>query len=253
MNDDPNITMKFEGALADNHEIGMRHLGESLIGVEEILSKGLYMLDTGKLPKHFGHVPFVFKVRAPKQGSVDIAILIAQSPAFLPLLHKVYITAASDILWNWISGVLLKMSGKESEANEHIGQVVKLLDNVDARRHAEIMEWQKFNRPAQRAVTPIGPFCNQISLPHKDRITEIDLPLADAIRSKGKLEVGDMEIMTVVVDGFTHHNRQLRILLPEMPGRYLTAYVRDPAFDTAPNIYTEAATRKSTLTKGHKE
>ena len=73
------------------------------------------------------------------------------------------------------------------------------------------------------------------------------MPTADIIRSKGQLKVGEMETMRIIVDGFTHHNRQLKVIHPEAPGRFLTAYVRDPAFDESPNIYTEAATERRQL------
>ena len=56
-----------------------------------------------------------------------------------------------------------------------------------------------------------------------------------------------MTMIRVTVDGFTHHNRQLKVIHPDEPNRFVTASVRDPAFDIAPNIYTEAATERRML------
>ena len=56
-----------------------------------------------------------------------------------------------------------------------------------------------------------------------------------------------MEKMRIKVDGFTHHNKQLKVVHPKEPGRFVTAYVQDPAFADAPNVYTEAATNESWL------
>lgn len=64
--------------------------------------------------------------------------------------------------------------------------------------------------------------------------------MADAIRAKEILEVGDMEKIRVRVDGVTIHNRSLKVELPEYPGKFYSAEVRDPAFDQTPNIYTAA-------------
>ena len=73
------------------------------------------------------------------------------------------------------------------------------------------------------------------------------MPMADAIRERGKVEVSDMTEVRILVDGFTHYNRQLKVLHPDDPYRYITAEVRDPAFDETPNVYTEAATNKRFL------
>ena len=56
-----------------------------------------------------------------------------------------------------------------------------------------------------------------------------------------------MKQMRIRVNGFTHHNRQLKVVHPDEPKRFITACVRDPAFDVAPNIYTEAATLEREL------
>ena len=34
-----------------------------------------------------------------------------------------------------------------------------------------------------------------------------------------------MEDMLIVVDGFTHHNRQLKVSHPDAPGRFITAHI----------------------------
>ena len=56
-----------------------------------------------------------------------------------------------------------------------------------------------------------------------------------------------METYRIKIDGFTHHNKQLKIAHPSEPGRFITGHVRDPAFEAAPNIYTEAATKQGWL------
>lgn len=62
--------------------------------------------------------------------------------------------------------------------------------------------------------------------------------MADAIRAKEPLEVGDMEKMTLKLDGITLHNRSVKIEMPNQPGRFVTAEVRDPAFDDPHGPYS---------------
>ena len=49
-----------------------------------------------------------------------------------------------------------------------------------------------------------------------------------------------MERMVVFIDGVVLHNRTLKVEVPDRPGAFMTADVRDPIFDQAPNIYTSA-------------
>ena len=106
---------------------------------------------------------------------------------------------------------------------------------------------QKLYATARQVVSPVGPSCDRLSLQRDEEITEIDFPTAEAIRSRGKLEVGDMETFRVKIDGFTHHNKQLKIVHPSEQGRFITGHLRDPVFQSAPNIYTEAATKQGWL------
>ena len=171
---------------------------------------------------------------------------MAAGVGFAPILHDIYITGASDIMWRFLSGALFKMSGREQESDEHLAEMINLLDNVDARRHLEVLNWQKIFAHTRGIVSPIGPYCDTISLYSQDRETEIDLPTAEAIRSNGKMKVGDMQKMTVKVDGLIHHNKQLRVYVADNP-RPIPAHIRDPAFNDVPNIYTEAVVNQLSI------
>ena len=56
-----------------------------------------------------------------------------------------------------------------------------------------------------------------------------------------------MTKMRVKIDGFIYHNRQLKVVHPDEPNRFITAHVQDPIFENTPNVYTEAAIRQGTL------
>ena len=240
------IIIRFEGAAADRHELGMRQLGESLIGIERLITMGLFAMDSGRFPKRMERLPFVVRASEPRKGSVEFMPILDIGTAFLPIIHEIYLSKSSEFIWRWLSGALLKMGGREKDADVHLDKLFDLLDKVDARRHLEALGWQKLYAPARQVVSPVGPSCDRLVLQDAE-FTEIDLPVAESIRSRGKLEVGDMETYRIKVDGFIHHNKQLKIEHPHEKGKFITGHVRDPAFQNAPNVYTEAATKQGWL------
>ena len=207
--------MRFDGAVAREHVLGMRQLGESLIGIERLITVGLFALETGRHPKRNERLPLLVRASESRPGSYEIAAILGPAPSFLPLLHNIFLTGASDILWNWMSGALLRMGGREKDSDAHLSKLMDLLDTIDSRRHAEILNWQRLYPLAQQVVSPVGSSCDRILLPQGGQTTEIDLPIAEAIRSKGKLEVGDMDTFLIKIDGFTHHNKQLKGRAPD--------------------------------------
>ena len=248
--EEPHLVVSFCGGDADHHQLRMYEVGTALIGIDRLMTTGLLSIATGKIPSPRAPLPFVIRTSAMREGSIDILAWLAPTAAtaILPLVHELYVTNASHVLWRWMSGVLMRMAGREDEANDHIGQLLGLLREVNAQRHIELMEWAKFARVGAQSVEPVGRSCHEAIVSSEEGETSIDTFDAEAIRANARDRLGPMETMTLRMDGFTHHNRQLRVVDPEVPGRYVTAHVRDPAFDSAPNVYTEAATTKAQLT-----
>ena len=101
----------------------------------------------------------------------------------------------------------------------------------------------KLRPSAQQVVAPIGRSCNELILPSAadGYATVIDVAMADAIRAKEPVEVGDMTRMLVLVDTVSISRRAMRVFVPgAMEGGFVEAVIRDPAFDESPNhnIYT---------------
>lgn len=144
------------------------------------------------------------------------------------------------------------------EADQHFTALIKLTESLNASHERREARQQQFllevldrtRHYATQAVAPVGPECNTahiISPTGESHETVIDVPVADAVRSKHKLEVGDMLEMRVHVDGIIHHNKQLKVEHPEESGTYITAQVRDPLFSEVPNVYAEAAASRGWL------
>ena len=269
----PHLIIQFKGADADRHHLDMRRMGEALIGFQRIISVGLFVLEVGRYPKHRESLPITVRATGPKSGSIEFLSWVEVTPSLLPLLHEVSLAGASELIWRWTSCVLHKIGGRTNDANKNMSKLIELIDKLDERKLNVITEMHerdmnvitemhgrnmnvlerainRLSSASRQVVSPVGHSCDQIDLssPKKDEwLTTIDHPMADAIRSKQKLEVSDMKQMCIKVDGFSHHNRQLKVVHPDDPDRFITARVRDPAFNEAPNIYTEAATMEKEL------
>ena len=182
--DGPHLTIRFLGGDADNHQIRLRQLGESLIGIERLITVGLFAVETGRFPKRGERLPFMVQASEPKRGSVEVMTWLADNAVLLPLFHELYLTGATDIIWNWVSGALLRLGGRTQDADNHFDKMTDIINVMDERRHLENMEWIKLANPARQVVAAIGRSCEHMHLINKrDEKTDIDTPMADVIRS----------------------------------------------------------------------
>lgn len=249
--------IKFEGFDADRHMIDMRRLGKSLIGFDRVISEGLIGISEGRLPKQREKFPLVIKAKEPKSGSVEILSQLAPSLSFLPLVQEVFITGGAEVIWRWLSWVFLMAGGRKSAAEPHFQELMKLTRELNESRDKNDEQMREFYLElldrlpgfAKEAIEPVGPSCDKVTIGPSggSGSTIIDVATADAVRSKEELVVGEMSSFRVKADGFIIHNRQLKIENPEEGQKYLTAEVRDPIFDSMPNIYSEAAANNAFL------
>ena len=246
--DAPRVTLSFHGGHAREYRMRMRELGESLIGVERIVAAGLRVFETGRLPKPRERTPYVIET-IPKQGSIHIPVLIQENAFLLPLLQDLYLTGITDAIWRWVNGVMHKLGGREPEGDEHLRALERLLDKSMEHSHLEKMELIRLSGAARQAVYPVGRSCEFLGVSNGQSGEEsiIDLPMAQAIRSADRLEIGNMYRVRIRVDGLMHHNKQLKVLHPREPGRFITAKVQDPTFHQTPNVYTDAVATKGYL------
>ena len=241
------FTIRYDGYHASEHELNMGQLGDSLRGLDRLTSTGLIALSEHRYPKRgerFGWQP---RVMAPRENCVEIVAIFYPVAGLLPLAHEVLVTGMADLTWRWLSWAFLMKGGREKDAIPHFEKMIELVDKIDGRNRDDMDKQRQFCldvlervQPALRdAVKPVGPSCDQVSVIPGGRLqdaTVVELPMADAIRSSQKVEVGDMESMRILVDGFIGHNRQVKFEDPTEPGRY-----RDPLIDDVPNLYSNAA------------
>ena len=79
------LTIRYRGGDADKHHVRLRKLGESLMGVERLVSVGLYVVEVGKLPSPRQRLRYVIQATQPQAGSVEIGTLMEQAYWMGPL------------------------------------------------------------------------------------------------------------------------------------------------------------------------
>ena len=250
----PHLVVSFEGGDADEQQMRTYEMGTALIGIDRLITTGLFRIATGGVPGPRAPQPFVIRTSTLRDGCIEIPLWLATTTvASLALVRELCVSGASEVLWRWMSGVLMRLAGRDKEANDHISQLIAALREVNVQRHAELvkhiegMQWSSFARYGAQTMAPVGRSCRYASLSGDQGKTVFDSYDGESIRANAQDRMGPMEALILTIDGFTHHNRQLRVVDPECPGRYVPAHVRDPAFDIIPNVYTEAATRRAEL------
>lgn len=253
--------VRFDGLEANGHQIDMRQLGRSLIGLDRAISDVAFLATEQRLPRPYEKRSLVVLVEAPTAACVEIHALVQAVSGTLPIALQVLDAPGTKYLFQIMSFLLKWRGGKKKEAEAHLMEAYKLLsdDRKHERESVFLNEeaWRNYTSqlvdrlagPLREVVAPLGIGAETLSIhgPENEPATVIDVPMAEAVRSNVPLEVGDMTKIRVRVDGVIKHNRKLKVEIEGQPGRYVNAEVRDPAFDTTPNIYTRAVGENSFL------
>lgn len=254
------LNFKFKGLQADRHVMPMRHLGAALTGLDRIINTGLIAVAYKRPPKKREKFEVFVVAQQPIRGSVEIAALLEHAPWMLPVVQDFLVSGGVEASFRFISYVMTRLGGRPKEAEMHIQALLEMnRDHLSARDTSEQRQHETLRMALEAATGAVAPAAELVvksvgvsssrllvSGP-KGETTEVDEPMADAIRSKSGDEVGDLTAFTVKVDGFSHRKRQLKIEHPDRDGKLLNAEVRDPVFENAPNPYTDAAVNKREL------
>jgi hypothetical protein len=260
--DSPIIRIRYDGGDADEHAIDMRLFGESLIGLDRIISDGIIAVVAERVPKRGERAPVILKTKEPRQGSVLLEGYLQEAQGLLALGMPLLFNCGADLLWDWVKGVVYYWTGHRDLAEKCMEALVQTQqehlaarDRSEERAHAERMAMltvlretiDRLGPASAQAVAPIGPSVRSIGITPADKPpVEIDEPTADLLREHGEVELGELQEMQLRTDGFTFHTRKLSVEHPDRPG-YLLADVQDPLFDEESNPYTLAAQRKALI------
>lgn len=260
--DGPVIVIRYDGGDADGHVIDMRLLGESLVGLDRIISDGLIAIVNARPPKRGERAPLVLKAKEPVQGSFEIYGYLQEAAGLLALGMPLIISCGADLITDWTKAVFYQFTGKPDLSEKALEAVVETQqahlasrDASDERQHEERLALLSALR---ETVGKLGPAAVDVAAPVGESVSRvgigadsneplmIDGPTAEVLREKVEPEVGELQDMLLRVDGFTFHTRKLSVENPERKG-YLLADVKDPVFDEESNPYTKAAQRKAVI------
>ncbi|AQR62750.1 hypothetical protein BZG35_14645 [Brevundimonas sp. LM2] len=242
------INIRFDGLDADDHVIDMRLFGEAMIGLEKTLSAGLNALATGSVPPR-SKLMLAIKATPPRDGCVQLDAVIELAQGVLPILKPALLAAGGAIAKHLISATIKRFGGSRGQSASEVEKVLDLMkvEKDDRQRERETLLGviDRLRPAAVQMMAPVGRSAEQLTITsaNDDDPTVFDVPMAQALRSRSDLEVSEMQPMRLKVDGITVHTRTLKVEDPNVPGRYVTAEVRDPAFTDGENVYTQSVTK----------
>ena len=257
MSDPPDgipFSLRFDGLDATNHQLDMRLLGRTLIGVDRVVSDAVILGATGRTATAKDRRELTILISAPRAACVELPGLIATAGGLLPIITETLKHPGPKYVFEFLSFLLKHNGGKPKEAEVHLMKALDLAfedrqheretffeNEADWRAHSLALA-ALLTKPLREMVAPLGPSAETLTIQGAgvDQTTVIDVPMAEALRSNEALEVGDMNSYRVKIDGLIKHSRQLKVELLSDVGIFVNAEVRDPAFDTLPNIYTKA-------------
>lgn len=248
------VIISYDGLQASQHRIDMRRFGYAIVGIDHILTYGIIALAERRIARPRERIEFDVVASSPQEGSVELIAALFTSyqgtQGQLPFLIQLINEAAPDILWHWLSWVFKKLGGRDKEADPHFDKLMEFKEKflteekLDRERERQFLLQviDRLSPHASAVAVPVGQSSNvlQFRKPDGKEVTEIGVPEAAAIRSKEPLEVGDPRSMRVRIDGLIKHTNRGSVELPDEPGQFFTAEIRDPIFEQTPNPYIAA-------------
>lgn len=267
------ITLSYDGGDATNNTIDAKLFGQSLQGLDRMVSDCLIILSLQRLPKRRERAPMLLKAREPQAGSVTVPQLVQEVSEMLGFGVPILQIIGPEIIGHYVSAVLEHFKGRASEVELAISKMAEMhrdaleamaktqeaalqtINEMDQRRHEEAMGLQDLLRASIRGsgaaavdyVAPIGRSVDTATfIAGKLPAIGTNKEDADAIRESQKLDWMTPANEVVTTDGFKFHTSALSIENPDGDG-FLMAEVNDPVFDEESNPYTVAAQKRAKI------
>ncbi len=256
------IQIVYDGLDASNHYMDAKLFGQSLQGIDKLVSDALIIFTHERLPKRGERAPLILKANEPKAGSFAIGGNLQEVAAVLALGMPLLSNIGTDVISHYVTAAIDFFRGRDRNMEIIIGQLAKMHqeqvaanDRSDERRHVEVMGMQELLRQsiasnssaAIQYVAPIGSSAKTASfVSGANNAIMIDESAADEIRDFEKLDWGTVTSFELKTDGFKFHTNGLSVENPENDG-FLMAEVNDPAFEEESNAYTVAAQKRARI------
>lgn len=248
------VIISYDGLQATQHRMDMRRFGYAIVSVDHIITYGIIALSEQRVARSRERIEFDVVASSPHEGSVELIGALATAyqgtQGNLPFLIQIINETMPDLLWHWLSWVFKKLGGRDKEADPHFEKLMEFTskflteEKLDRERERQTLlkVIERLAPHAAAVAVPVGQSSNVLTFRKADGSaeTEIGVPEAQAIRSKEPLVVGDPRIMRLRIDGLIKHTNRGSVELPDEPGQFFSAEIRDPIFEQTPNPYIAA-------------
>lgn len=247
--------VRYQGGYAGQHEIPARHLAASLTGLDRIVVRSLWAIET-QIPATRSPSPETvsLNVHAPTPGCIDISLVAGAASVFMPYISSMHAAIRSKLCDHILNFTVLRWGGRPKEADTHLGKALDIIEQhsqtvaqdrihereavyADRQRERENMvallraQAELHRGDVAKAVAPVGASCRSMTIANDVVEFEIDEATAEAAKSKEELTVSDVIEMTFRVDGIELSSKTLRVFDPDTPNRRVKVHIADPSFD----------------------
>ncbi len=267
------VLISYDGGDANRNSIDAKLYGQSLQGIDRMVSDCLIIFSSRRLPKRGERSPLILKVKEAEAGSYGTPAYYQEISDTLAMGVPILTAVGPEIISHYVSTVLDYFRGRSNSVDLAISKMAQMhedsmsamvkkntdtlavIDRMDERRSRETMEIIDVLRRAIKGsgaaavdyVAPIGKSVDTASFLSGDRpAITVDKEGADAIRDSQKLDWNSIENVVLRTDGFKFHSNGLSVENPEGDG-FMMAEVVDPAFEEESNAYTLAAQKKARI------
>lgn len=255
----------YDGREATAHVIDMQRFGKALVGLDRMVTVGIIGLTERRIPRGRLGVKVFLTVSEPRKGCVGVvgaAVAIHQgSQVTFPWIIEQIKQFGFEFVLEYLTAAFMVLGGRKKDAEPHIDTLIDAMVKMnesqlddrqkerqeiyaDRKREREfIIQLIESVRPSARDVVgPLGGTASSLYLGRKfdERLVEIDEPMAEAVRSKDAIDIGDVEQIQVRIDGLTKHSSRGSIERLDEPGRFIPVEIRDPRFAMPDNPYFNA-------------
>lgn len=248
------IPISYTGLFADAHFVEAQEFGKSIVGISKTANSITHLLFFGAAASDSKKYQIRYFVGPSKENGLlqELFALMntGMMPMFSPILSqvaKVFVERAFDA----VVKTILNRPNETSKALDVLHDTIIRHDEFVKQVHAGQMAdkaWMQDmigmlanqNRAALREIpAPVGKSVCQIQIGTRQNGPTIDEPIAEVLRARDGLALGDVQEFDVTVEGVFKTNGACRLRIAG-EDRIVSGKITDPALDHAGNVYTTA-------------
>lgn len=249
------MNLTYRGLDADEHQIDLVQVGQSLQGVGRLYNSVAHFYFHGKiLERRTNPLIRTYTGRA-EPGCVNFVLLMSTVAGYLPTYSEIIRHYATEAVSKLVEAVFARRTRNEAlmekiidtfqdmhDKNSSLMQAVLNDQRVTKDRMFDIIDRLTKNNSSAMSnmVAPVGQTCRSIThfngTPHE---IVVDEPTADVMRSREELEVGAQTEFTAEIIGVNRKTGTCHIRLQDgLEPKYCK--ITDPSLNTPHNVYTKA-------------